>query len=128
MTTNQQNHFVVESAMFDEKVKAFLAKFENGGLERLIEKWAPHYFPLQTDVDDAVSFKSALRADVLECLNYVSKPRNEASNDWEEVARIQAMKERYKGLLNDESVSSPKQDEVIATVGIRERFLSILGK
>ena len=57
-----------------------------------------------------------MKSDILACLDYVSRPRDSASNDWSEVERIQALKEWYKELLNDDAATQAKQDEVVAAV------------
>ncbi|MFB0965707.1 MAG: hypothetical protein QMC36_08750 [Patescibacteria group bacterium] len=119
----QQSHFAEESAAFDEKTKAFLAKFENGGLDLLLERWAPVYFAQQTAISEAQIFKETLRQEVLACLDYVSRPREGIPNDWTEVENVQAIKRRYEELFNDDRASLPKPEAVTAAASAQEKFL-----
>jgi hypothetical protein len=97
------NFFTEESRLFDERVNAFLAKFRDGGLERLLDKWTPIYFGRQSECMELDEFRQALKSMVKECIAYLSRPRNETRNDWDEVHRIHWIKEKYQELFSDDS-------------------------
>ncbi len=116
--------FRQEIDKIDAIILKYLQRFENGWLEQLIEKWGWYYFKRQNSISDEQQFKNVLRSQIDEYIKYISTKHKK--NDWDNIVRINWIKETYKELLSDNEQNSPKQEVLIEKVGARGRIIKIL--
>ena len=64
--------------------------------------------------------------DKVNCLQAIFLKTKHKKNDWDNIVRINWIKETYKELLSDNGQSSPKQEVLIEKVGARGRIIKIL--
>ncbi len=126
MTPQTPSLFSEQKAQIDAALFKYLARFENGGLDRLVEKWWKTYFDRQDAETDESRFRDLLRTQIEEYVAYLSSRPEKI--DYDLAYRMNWVEGAYRELLDDglENPNSTKQEETIERVGAKARILSIL--
>ncbi|MDD2891350.1 MAG: hypothetical protein PHQ95_00065 [Candidatus Gracilibacteria bacterium] len=111
----------------DTKTATYLIRFEDGGFEKLIDRWWEFYFKKQTEYINEEEFKNYLREMIGIYIRYITVEKDEPFNS-EKSARIKWIRETYKELLYEElhGDTTKKQEALIKQVGKRGIVLQIL--